>query len=550
MNYSFVSEYGPGIVDWGSNVKYGGTFRDIDVWGQLTFSLNPLTADGQHLGITPEMYEGLFYVNPLNGAVTSLLGSSYKWENKNLKLVVTTRKNVKWSDGTSFTAQDVAFTFNLLKTYPSLDLSGLWSPNSGLQSVEASDDNTVVFEFVKPDTPLFFYIASQPIVPEHIWSAVKDPVTFTNPNPVGTGPFLFKSFSANTNTIVAVKNPNYWMKGRPYINEIEVKSVSSATPFIMAMLKHDEDFNYGYIPNVQQTWADKDPSVNKYWWAVSGENILYLNTLKYPFDNSTFRKALSIAINKVALEERAYFGIGGVANPAAIIPSQMNEWFDPTLTALASELNTYNPNKAQELLASIGFKKDSNGQLLAPDGKPLPIFKILVGAGWTDYITQAQIISEDLKTLGISTTIDQETWGSYLPSLMSGTYDMAICWGSGGGPTPYYLYYQEFNPTFSASTIGKTAISDYSRYTNPLVTASLDIYSETSDTRLQKQAIYTIERIMLEDVPFIPLTYRTTFDNYSEETFTGFPSALYPYNGGENIDGQGGEMLILNVHLK
>lgn len=67
-------------------------------------------------------------------------------------------------------------------------------------------------------------------------------------------------------------------------------------------------------------------------------------------------------------------------------------------------------------------------------------------------------------------------------------------------PTSYYFYYGEFNPFFSVP-IGKMALLDYGRYTNPVVTSVLDVYSHISEVNLQKQAIYTIERMMLMDVP-------------------------------------------------
>jgi len=535
-----------GIMPTNSTYKYGGTVVVVNSGLQTPFSINPLSPQAQ-LPIVPEIYESLFYINTISGEITPLLGVNYKWEDNNLKLVVKVRDGVNWSDGVPFSANDVAFTFNLIKKYPAFDTSGLWK-NSGLQSVEASND-TVIFTFERQNTPLFLNIADQYIVPEHIWANIKDPTTFTNTNnPVGTGPFLFKSYSPDNQTTIIVKNPNYWLKGRPYVDEVEIQNVNSNNTTLLMMLKHEADWGSSYFPDIMNIWVNKDPQTNKIFWPVNNFNALYLNTQKSPFDNPVFRKAVSIAIDKNDLEQKAYFGIGGVANPTGIVPAQLNEWLDPTLTSLASSLNTYDPQKAQELLDSIGFKKNSAGQL-TDHGKVLPTFKILVGAGWTDFITQAQIISENLSKLGISTVIDQAPWSAYISSLMSGTYDMAICWGV-SGPTPYYVYYQRLNPAFSASKIGESALSDYSRYTNPLITDALEIYARTSDLRLQKQAMYTIERIVLDDVPFIPLTNRTNFSNFSAAKFIDWPSDLNPYCAGGATNGQGGEIILLNIHLK
>ncbi len=550
-SYSYLAQYGPGIVNWGPNVKSGGTLVLAEGQGtEMPYNINPLSPFP--LQITPLIYEPLFYVNEANGAVTGLLGTKYEWTDNNLELVVTTRSGVKWSDGKSFSASDVVFTFNLLKKYPSMDSSGIWSNVSGLQSVAASGTNTVIFKFSKPNVPQFFYIAMQPIVPEHIWANIKDPTTYTNPNPVGTGAFLFKSYTPSNGDEVVVKNPNYWMKGRPYIDELVIKSMLTNQSAFLELLKGNAQWGEFYAPDPQTTWIAKDPQNNKIWWPAEGSNALFFNTQAgFPFSNATFRKAISIAINKKDLEDKAYFGAGGYnVSPTGIIPSQQKEWMDPTLTAMASELNTYNPQKAVEMLASIGIVKNSSGQLVGPNGKALPSLTISVVSGWTDFITMANIISSELQSMGFNVVVNQETYNSFISSLMSGTYQMAL-WGL-NGPAPYYIYYANFNPTLSATKIGATAISGYTRYTNPLITAALTTYAQTTNLRLQQQAMYTIERIILSEMPFVTLTNSTGFQFFNTKTFTGFPSNdnIYSASGSLEPGSYDGYIEALNVHLK
>lgn len=539
-----------------SNVKYGGTVKIVTTWGPVAFNLNPFQPSGQSLGMGPIMYGSLFLVNSYTLAMTPFFGTNYEWTDNNLQLLVNIRKGVVWSDGTPFTAEDVAFTFNFIKKYPALDTNGIWSKISNLQSVSASGD-TVVFAFSKPNTPLLTQIAQVPIVPEHIWSSVTDPTKFLNPDPVNAGPFLYVkgSYNSANYSFELVKNPNFFMNtpefgNRPFIDKIEVRSLIGGQP-LFYLLKGDADWAYyGSGINPYTLWYDKNPTTNKFWWPTASANILYLNTQKYPFDNVAFRKAISMAIDRKALEDKAYFGTGGYTqNPTGIIPANQQEWIDPTLTALASSLNTYNVAEAQQILAAAGFKKNAQGQLMGPDGKVLPTFKILVGAGWGDFITMAQIISSNLSQLGITTVTDQEPWDTYIASVMTGTYQMVISWST-GGPSAYYLYYYEFNPVFSANKIGENAISGWSRYTNPLITEALQVYAQTSDLSLQKQAMATIERIVLEDVPYVVLTNRTDFDEFSQRTFVGWPSNDNPYAGSVNIDNPNAPAIVLNVHLK
>jgi peptide/nickel transport system substrate-binding protein len=549
-SYPFVQEYGPGIVNWGS-VKYGGTLKEVMPWGPQTLNFNPFVPTNLP---THAIYEPLFYVNMLNGDTTNLLGTSYRWENNNLKLIITVRSGVKWSDGTPFTAQDVAFTFNYVKEYPAIDGYGVWSNISNLQSVEASGDSTVIFTFSKPNVALFPYIASQPIIPEHVWSDIKDPSTYTNPSPIGTGPFLLKSFSPDK--VVLVKNPNYWMTGRPYVDQVDVSYVVSNTTALLYMIKHESDWSFLFAPDPVKTFVDRDSSANKIWWPTYSVNGLVLNTQKYPFNNSIFRRALDLAINKDELEKEVYFGTGGYKpNQAGVIPSQY-DWMDPSLEATNDYLNTYNPQEAQKLLASIGFVKNSSGQLVGPDGKVLPTLQLIVCAGCTDFISMGNIIANELAQLGISINVSQQSGGTYMASITSGSYDMVIYWGIGGGPTPYYEYYINLNPAFSASKLGEPVISDISRYTNPTITEALSDYSQTTNLEVQRQAIYKIERVFLNELPYISLTNRTNFNLYNESTIIGFPTDEYSYSSGGSPGaaiGLGSSdllMTLLNVHLK
>ncbi len=163
------------------------------------------------------VYETLDYVNPLQaGKVTPMLASSYSWGAGDKSLTFGIRQGVKFSNGTPLTAKDVAYTFNLLKKYPALDLPGVWSV---LSSVTATGD-TVTMDFSAPAVPWFYYIADQvPIVPEAIWSKIANPVAYPDKNPVGTGPYQVNPCSSANITYTA--NPGYWQAGEPKVKKIE-----------------------------------------------------------------------------------------------------------------------------------------------------------------------------------------------------------------------------------------------------------------------------------------------------------------------------------------
>src|SRR5690606_25538326 len=139
------------------------------------------------------------------------LAERYAWSGGYRRLRFELRRGVSWSDGEPFDASDVAFTFRLLREHPGLDLYGVWR---FLRDVRADGPYAVEIELARPYVPGLYYLGQQPIVPEHVWAHVDDPLTFANPEPVATGPFVrVSSFQAQAYQIE--RNERYWQPGKP-----------------------------------------------------------------------------------------------------------------------------------------------------------------------------------------------------------------------------------------------------------------------------------------------------------------------------------------------
>ena len=208
------------------------------------------------------IYEPLVFVNPLqSGKATPMLATSWSWGAGNKTLTFTIRQGVKWSDGTPMTAADVAYTFNLIKQVPALDLTGVWSV---LSSVTASG-NTVTMTFSTAGAvPYFYYIADQtPIVPQHIWSKISNPATNPISNPVGTGPYLMNKCSPQNITYTA--NPNYWQPGLPKISKIEYPAYTSNNTANDDLANGSAQWGAQYIPSIQSFYVAKSPNYH-YWF--------------------------------------------------------------------------------------------------------------------------------------------------------------------------------------------------------------------------------------------------------------------------------------------
>jgi peptide/nickel transport system substrate-binding protein len=530
-----------------ATVKSGGTLHVVMPWGSILSNFNPLTWNGgtgtTAGGTLSLLYEPIFYNNPYTGAITPLLGTSYKWQDQNLKLVVTTRGGVKWSDGKSFSAGDVAFTFNELKKFPALDALAVWK--TSMKSVAVTGPNTVTFSFSSPYVPIFPLLAQQPIVPRHIFASVPNPTKFTNPHPVGTGPFLLKSYSAFQ--VAYVKNPHYWMTGKPYLNGVVMTAVKSNTTAQLLMLNGSAAYTYTYITDPVRTFTAKSPYLH-YWWPGYQLNLLYFNTARAPFHNVAVRKAIAQAINTKMVANRAYYGALGPGHQTAMASGLVSAWVPSSLSSMYWK---YSPSAARATLKNAGYKI-VGGQLQAPNGKALPTFDIMIGGpGWTDYVSIAQTISRQLKLIGISTNVVQDTFATYYSNLQMGNYDMAVSWNNNNYGSPYYAYYALLSSKQTAP-VGSAAATNWERFTHPSIDSALNSYASTADLTTQQAAMTTIEKSVLTNVPVVSLTDRANWFDYSSKYFTGWPSASNPYNAGEAPDAAAGgtELLYLNVHLK
>lgn len=538
---------GPMATANAANARSGGVLHVVMPWGSILNNFNPLTPGGTGAtagGTGSLLYEPLFYANPVTGTITPFLGTAYKWVDNNLKFVVTTRTGVQWSDGKAFSAQDVAFTFNYLKKYPALDTNAFWK--SPLQSVTAGGPDTVVFTFSSAYTPIFLQLVAQEIVPQHIWAKIGDPIKYINPDPVGTGPFLLKSQTSFQ--VTYTKNPHYWMAGEPHINMVVMTAVKSNTTAELLVLNGDAAWTYDAITDPDKTFVAAAPKFNHYWWPSVALNLLYFNTTEAPFSDVALRTAIAEDLNTTAITDRAYFGALPTGDETAITSGQLAQWVP---SALKSLYWSYSPSAAMATLTKAGYKL-VGGKLESPSGTALPTFNLLIGGpGWTDYISIAQTISEELNSLGISTNVVQDTFATYYAALQSGHYDMAVSWTNNNGPTPYYEYYDLVSSKESAA-VGSTANTNWERFSSPALDAALSTYASTSNLGVQKQTMATIAKAILTQVPVVSLTARPNWFDYSTKYFTGWSSASNPYNAGDAPDafGGGAEMIYLNVHLK
>jgi len=232
-----------------------GTLTIANVAGQTwTCGFNPFNPNVNYLSFG-FVYEPLVYINPLkNNEETPMLAESYEWNADKSAMTFTIRDGATWNDGKDFTADDVAFTFNLLKDNPGLDINALW--DSGLQSVTA-DGNKVTVQFDAPAQPYLYYVAGNtPIIPEHVWSsgdAAEDPVKFQDEKPVGTGPYEVNPCTANNISYTA--NEDYWQPGLPKVKKVNYPAYTDNDPANLDLASGKAQYGGQFIPGIDKLYV-------------------------------------------------------------------------------------------------------------------------------------------------------------------------------------------------------------------------------------------------------------------------------------------------------
>ena len=481
---------------------------------------NPLNSSYNLLSVG-FIYEPLVYVNPLqNGKTTPMLASSWSWGAGNKSLTFTIRSGVKWSDGTPLTAADVAFTFNLMKKYPTLDLTGVWSV---LSSVTATGSNTVTMNFSSVAVPYFYYIADQtPIVPQHIWSTIANPATATISKPVGSGPYLMSKCSPSNITYTA--NPHYWQPGLPKIHTLQYPAFTSNNTANDTLANGQAQWGAQYIPDIAAFYTSKN--ANYHYWFPPVLNVAMVPNLTNPLlSNVKVREAISYAINRQQVSTIGESGYEPPANQAGIVTPTFTSSLNSS--ALASWGNGFNVAKAKTLLESAGYHPGSDGIMTNASGQKLQFTVINIG-DYSDWVASMQVIQQDLKAVGISISPSNLSNTDYQADLFNGHYQLAYVEQYTFGPGPYYELNNWLNSADTAP-VGKQAASDYERYSNPATDKLLDEYSTTTSAAMQQSILNQLQQVMVSQVPFIPVVEGVDWYQYDTTSITGWPTSSDPY---------------------
>ncbi|PJI84756.1 ABC transporter substrate-binding protein [Luteimicrobium subarcticum] len=486
--------------------------------GAMTENFNPFMAGTALAGTLGVIYEPLYYYNLASDQKPQpLLATGFSWNDDGTQLTITTRDGVKWSDGEPFSANDVAYTFNLLHDTPALNTSGLAA------TAKATDDHTVVLTFKGTSymqEPSI--LGNQAIVPEHVWKNIADPTKDINKNPVGTGPYMFKSFTPQS--YVLEKNPNYWEAGKPVIQQVRYISLDTADAASAALTAGQADWMSSFLPGLDQLLKGHQELSYVNTPALTTSVFTCSSTAlgcKGPQTDPAVRQAIYYAMDRTQLNKLAGGGFAGEASPTLLLPDRDASWIaDPANVTTPQSADTA---KADQILDAAGWTKGSDG-IRSKDGQKLSL-TIQTVSGWSDYISINDTLKQQLKAVGIDLKPVQLAWNEWNANETNGTYQLSLdSIGLGASSNPYFTYEGKYDSANTAKVGESAAAGNSGRYSNPTVDKALATAGATNDEAVQKAQYAIVQQEVVKDMPYIPIYINSALTEFNNTRVTGWPT--------------------------
>lgn len=379
------------------------------------------------------------------------------------------RDDVTFANGQPFDAAAVKLNLDDLAVSPLASV--VWGPV--IEGTEVIDDHTVRLDVTRPFAALPNSLLASPssfmMAPAMIEAA--DGGT---KSPIGTGPFMFESWEQDSNLTV-VKNPTYWQRGLPHLDEIEFKIVPDASAMATGLLADDIDmvFTNAIAPPTQ---VSDDFTVIRNWGAEPG--LAITNTYPEvdgrpnPMANVHARRAIAYATDQQALAD--YIG-EGVETPSSPF-SPESKWGMP------AEDNGYVTRDLEQAKAEIATYEGETGA----DGLSIT----LIAPVGSDYEPIVQLLQSQWAEAGIDTAIEAVETTALIGQVVAGNYQVAL-FNLYSAPDPDQNYHY-----WSAATApGPGALNiNFTQYTTPELQRNIDIGREDPDFEDRKAAYDAVVR--------------------------------------------------------
>jgi peptide/nickel transport system substrate-binding protein len=473
------------------------TGRVIVGLGQEPTVFNPLMVhievdDGVHFSV----FDALFRIDP-QGVIQPNLAVEVP-DQKNggisedgLKWRIRLRDDVRWHDGTPFSAEDVKFTLELI-TNPNFR-SWRTAGHALVRDITVISPTEISWRMEEPFAPYLSFLTETFIVPKHILEKEANPNNAAfNQAPVGTGPFKWGQRVPGDH-LELVANPNYFGEG-PHIERLVFKYIPDLTVLYTQFKSGDVDLvGQPYITPDHYGEAKTLPNRVVTLVPRTSFESFYLNLERPQFKELAVREALYAAIDKEAIIQGLYYG---VPTPTETFMPRQSFFFNANLP-----LHQFDANRAGKILDQAGWAKGADG-IRAKNGVRLSFTNSTTSGDPLREQVQ-QFLQQTFAQLGVEMKISNlpaaVMWGEFWTQSQFDSVIVGSSYLIGADP-------DVTNRLHSRSIAVKGGRgSNNAQYTNPEVDALLDKGARTFDPEARRAIYSRVQELVRRDLPFLPL---------------------------------------------
>lgn len=478
------------------------TGRIVIGFSQEPTVFNPLMPrievdDGVHFSL----FDALFRIDPEGRFQPALAAEVPTTENggiskDGLEWRIKLRDDVKWHDGTPFTAEDVKFTLELVvdPNFRSWRTAG----HSLVRNITVVSPTELTWQMETAFAPYLSILADTFIVPKHVLEPEQDRNTAPfNNAPIGTGPFKWANRVAGDH-LELVANPDYYGEG-PYVERLVYKYIPDLTVLYTQFKSGDIDIiGSQYITPDNFDEAKKLPGKVVNLVPSATVECIYLNLGRPQFQDPAVRQAIYAALDKPTIIDALYYGL---PTPTESYMPQQSFYYNPDLPK-----HEYNLERARELLDGAGWKPGSDG-IRAKDGVRLSFTNSTTSGNHLREQTQ-QFIQQSLAEIGIEMSISNlppaVMWGEYWTKSQFDTVIVGIIFMTGADPDVTSRFHS------GAITIKGGRGANNGQYANEEVDTLLEEGGRTFDPEARRAIYNKVQEKIRADLPLLPIFQTVT----------------------------------------
>ena len=482
---------GAGLAAVAPRAAWGQDRGDAKRGGTLVVRSGPLRGIDPHLEtwgaalqVIHQTYNALLKFNHDGTKILPDLAES--WEQKDdLTYSFKLRQGVRFHNvppvnGRELTSEDVKYSIERQMTDQPGKFQHAYFFLGKLASIQTPDKYTIVFKTKEPYAPFLNYIANPwtVIVAREVVEKHGD----LQRHAIGTGPFVMQEYRREQEAVF-VKNPSYFKKGLPYLDEVRIQYVIDPVAATAAFRGQQTDISYlefADVPSIKASNAKIKVAEITTMFPIVLRTRPYdeQRPLKPPFTEKKVRQAIQAAIKQEEFIEIVRSGWG--ATMTGPIPTYRKPWALP-----ASARPEFDLKKAKRLLTEAGYASGFETELIV--GSP------------GDNVKSAQVVKDQLAKVGIQVNLKPMEMAQYYNKSYSYDYSMSVHTALTGEEPE-----EAIRPYYGAN-------ATYYRWGNREIHRLIDEQAKILDLKKRVDMVHQIQRLLLDDAPnvflYTPITH-------------------------------------------